>query len=55
MIANLVVLGSGGLDRRSLFGIKGPILDGGFIGYLGHLPAQGIDLFHQLAFGHPAD
>jgi hypothetical protein len=39
----------------TLFGVQPPELDGGGIGVLGHLPAQGIDLLDQLSLGQSSD
>ena len=55
VIAVLVVLGAGGVNRRALFGVQGAVLNGGPVGDPGHLPAQGVDLLDQLALGHAAD
>ena len=55
VVAGLVVLGTGRMNRRSLFGIQGAVLDRRLVGDAGHLSAQGIDLLDQLPLGHPAD
>jgi len=50
-----VILGPGALDRDPLPGVEPPELDAGGVGIFGHLPAQRIDLLHQVALGQPPD
>jgi hypothetical protein len=47
----LVALHPGAPDRRPLGEIEGAELDAGAVGQVPHDAPQGVDLFHQVAFG----
>jgi hypothetical protein len=55
VVALLVVLRPGRVHRRTLLGVQGAELDGGAVGDLRHLAAEGVDLLDQLPLGHAAD
>ena len=55
LIAAAVGLGPKGPDGGAFALVQRPVLDAGFIGGLGHLTAQGVDLPDQMALAGAAD
>jgi hypothetical protein len=51
----LVALEAGRLDGRAFGGVQEAEMDGSFVGYPPHLPAQGVEFLDELALGEAAD
>ena len=50
-----IILRPGALHGQPLSRVQAPELDPCLIGVLGHLPAQGVNLFDKMALGQSAD